>query len=136
MEAGYSKTSLSKKLGIKEGFKIIVYNPPDYYFDLFEDLPDQVIRLEKFENGKADFVHVFCTRVEELEGVLSKHIAALKLNGALWVSWPKGASKLPTDLNRDLIRDRVLKTGLVDIKVAAIDTVWSGLKFVYRLKNR
>jgi hypothetical protein len=136
MDVGYSKTALGKKLGIKEGFTIILHNPPGNYFNLFADFPERVVLLEKFKDGAADFIHVFCTRLDELESVLTDCTIALKKNGALWVSWPKGASKLPSDLNRDLIREHVLKTGLVDIKVAAIDPIWSGLKFVHRLKNR
>ncbi len=134
--AGYSKTPLAKKLGIKAGMQILLYDPPGHYFDLFEDFPDRVERLLQIELENADFIHLFCTGLEELQKVLEKYSKALRINGALWISWPKGSSQLPTDLNRDLIRETVLKTGLVDIKVAAIDKDWSGLKFVHRLKNR
>ncbi len=136
MKAGYSKTSLEKKLGIKAGMQILLYDPPVHYFDLFDDFPDQVIPMTQIENGNADFIHLFCTGFDELKQVLERYSKAMKKNGALWISWPKGSSQLPTELNRDLIRETVLKIGLVDIKVAAIDRDWSGLKFVHRLKNR
>ncbi|WP_236262849.1 hypothetical protein [Aggregatimonas sangjinii] len=84
-----------------------------------------------------DFIQFFCTRIIELETTLHDYLRKMKKTGLLWISWPKGASKIKTDLNRDIIRSFVLKTtGLVDVKVAAVDEDWSGLKFVYRLENR
>ncbi len=135
--AGYSKTPLGRKLGIKEGFRAMLYNPPKHYFDLFADWPDDVELVEKARTEQIDFMQFFCTRMTELEKVLGNYKDSLKKNGLLWISWPKGTSKIETDLNRDIIRDYILKTtGLVDVKVAAIDQDWSGLKFVYRLENR
>lgn len=134
--AGYSGTPLAKKLGIKEGFSILLYNPPEHYWDLFSDLPPELTILNKEEAQSADFVHIFCKTTDELTSIASKYKAALKMNGALWVSWPKGTSKIKTDLKREPIRDHLLSIGLVDTKVAAIDNDWSGLKFVYRLKDR
>ena len=135
--AGYSKTPLVRKLGINKGFKVVLHNPPMYYFNLFEKWPDEVEILKVKGPGQVDFLHLFYTRMSELERTFPDYQVALKKNGLIWISWPKGASKIETDLNRDLIRDYVLKTtGLVDVKVAAIDRDWSGLKFVYRLENR
>ena len=84
----------------------------------------------------ADFIHLFCTSFTQLESIAEQYKKALKKDGMLWVSWPKGKSSIPTDLKRDPIREYFLGIGLVDIKVAAVDEDWSGLKFVYRRKDR
>lgn len=137
MTAGYSGTPLGKKLGIKEGFIIKIYDAPDHYFELFDDLPSDLI-YEKNEPkpGSLDFIHIFTKEQNDLSTLVPKAKEALKKQGILWVSWPKGASKIPTDVNREIIREMLLNIGLVDVKVAAIDETWSGLKFVYRLKDR
>ena len=134
--SGYSGTPLAKKLGMKEGFGIILYNQPEHYFDLFADLPENISVLKEGRAEEADFIHVFCTSFQELEEAVKKYKSSLKMNGMLWVSWPKGSSKIPTELKRDPIREYLLSIGLVDVKVAAIDEDWSGLKFVYRLRDR
>ncbi|MCD2258703.1 DUF3052 domain-containing protein [Psychroserpens luteolus] len=136
MNSGYSKTPLAKKLGIKSGYSFLLYNAPNHYFNLFEDLPDDINELTEASEKSADFIHVFCTTLEDLNKVIDHYKPALKTNGLFWVSWPKGSSKIKTDLKREPIRDLILNKGLVDIKVAAIDNDWSGLKFVYRLKDR
>lgn len=136
MSAGYSSTPLAKKLGIKEGFTLLAYNPPQQYFQLFSDLPASLQITEKTDSENVDFIHLFCTTMHELQSIGEKYKSALKKNGLLWVSWPKGTSKIETDLKREPIRDYFLSIGLVDVKVAAIDEDWSGLKFVYRLKDR
>ncbi|WP_405206376.1 DUF3052 domain-containing protein [Aquimarina sp. LLG6339-5] len=136
MPAGYSGTPLAKKLGIKEGSTILLYNRPDHYWNLFSDLPDKIKELKMVTDEQADFIHVFCKTLKELEKVIPVYKTALKKTGMLWVSWPKGSSKIPTDLKRDLIRTHILHSGLVDIKVAAVDDDWSGLKFVYRVSDR
>lgn len=135
-QAGYSGTPLAKKLGIKEGFSIILYNQPEYYFKLFTDMPKNLEQLEKDQLQDVDFIHLFCTSFEELKTVSERYKPRLKPNGLLWISWPKGTSGIKTDLKRDTIREYMLFIGLVDVKVAAIDNEWSGLKFVYRLKDR
>ncbi|MDH7445638.1 DUF3052 domain-containing protein [Aquimarina sp. 2201CG14-23] len=135
MPAGYSGTPLAKKLGIKKEFKCLFYNRPDYYLDLFADLP-KIVELNSIESEQADFIHIFCTTYEELQNTASKYKLALKKAGMLWVSWPKGSSKISTDLKREPVRECLIKIGLVDVKVAAIDEDWSGLKFVYRVKDR
>ncbi|MEX0290250.1 MAG: DUF3052 domain-containing protein [Flavobacteriaceae bacterium] len=132
--AGYSGTPLAKKLGIKEGQSVILVNPPEHYFELFESFP----QVEFAENGKEsiDFIHLFCSHLEELEKDFNPLKKALKKNGSLWVSWPKGSSKLPKDLDGNIVRRYGLSNGLVDVKVCAVDADWSGLKFMYRLKDR
>lgn len=136
MPAGYSGTPLSKKLGIKDGFSILLINEPSYYFKLFADFPEKINILKNPEAESADFVHLFCTFFNELTVLASSCKHSLKKNGLLWVSWPKGSSNIQTDLKRDPIREHLLSIGLVDVKVAAIDEDWSGLKFVYRVKDR
>lgn len=133
--SGYSKTPLDKKLGIKENFQCYFYNQPDYYFNLFETFP--VIKESKRPAiGSLDFIHVFVKSQKELETIGPKAKGYLKKDGMVWFSWPKGASGVKTDLNGNIIREYILGIGLVDIKVAAVDETWSGLKFVYRVKDR
>ncbi|MEB3346574.1 DUF3052 domain-containing protein [Aquimarina gracilis] len=136
MPVGYSGTTLAKKLGIKEGNVILLYNHPKYYFDLFSDLPQGLIYKNEITPESCDFIHVFCATFTELEKVAGIYKSALKKDGMLWISWPKGTSKIETDLKREPIREYLISIGLVDVKVAAIDEDWSGLKFVYRLKDR
>ena len=133
--SGYSGTPLAKKLGIKEGFKISIINPPEYYFKLFTDLPI-TIKIVRDPKQKKDFIHYFVK--EEIQ--LLKDIYLLKnqieQNGMIWISWPKKASKVATDITEDVIRAIALKNGLVDIKVCAVDEIWSGLKLVIPVKQR
>ncbi|MEM8765382.1 MAG: DUF3052 domain-containing protein [Bacteroidota bacterium] len=136
MNAGYSGTPLARKLGIKEGFHIVLHNAPGHYFELFSDLPENLEQLENPAVASADFVHAFLTSYKALQEQSGFFKSILKRNGMLWVSWPKGSSKIQTDLKRDMIREHLLQAGLVDIKVAAVDENWSGLKFVYRKKDR
>jgi hypothetical protein len=135
--AGYSGTPLVRKLGIKEGARVYALSAPDTYADLLEPLPDDVaIRRTLRAGAKADIVHIFAPDQRALVKVLDKAGEAIRPAGAIWVSWPKRASKVPTDLTEDVIRDIVLPRGLVDVKVAAIDETWSGLKVVWRVENR
>jgi hypothetical protein len=127
MASGYANTPLAKKLGTKEGFKIILHNQPIYYFKLFDQFPEKVEELDFSKKETADFIHLFCTSEEELANGVTKLKPALKKNGIFWISWPKGGSGLSTSINRDFIRDYVLDNGLVDVKVAAIDEDWIGL---------
>lgn len=136
MPSGYSGTPLAKKLGIKEGFVSAYYNKPDYYFELFDDFPQLASEAQHLDKESIDFIHVFCVRMDELQQVIPDYKEALKKDGLLWVSWPKGSSKIITDLKREPIRTYMLSTGLVDVKVCAVDQDWSGLKFVYRLEDR
>ncbi len=136
MASSYSKTPLAKKLGLKEEMKVLLYHPPSYYFDLFEDLPQSLTIESSGKNNSIDFIHIFCTTYQDFQEAASLHKNYLKKTGLFWVSWPKGKSKIPTNLKRDMIREFMLKIGVVDVKVAAIDENWSGLKFVYRLQDR
>ena len=136
MSSGYSGTPLAKKLGINEGAKIILYNTPEHYLALFSDFPANTEELFDIKSETADFIHVFCTTTDELGATVEKYKPTLKKSGMMWISWPKGSSAITNNLNRDFIREYMLENGLVDVKVAAIDEDWSGLKFVYRLKDR
>ena len=134
---GYSGTPLARKLGIKEGDTILLVNQPKHYKDLFADFPEHIVASKLSKPESINFIHIFCFTKNEMQLQLQKLKPLLKKNGMIWVSWPKGASKIETDLNREIIRDYMLsKIKLVDVKVAAIDPDWSGLKFVYRTKDR
>ena len=135
LTAGYSGTPLEKKLGLKPGFVIRLLNTPDYYFDLFTQFPE-ILMPEEDPIVKKDFVHFFTKESRELQQVLPELKKEIKQNGMIWVSWPKKASKVPTDITEDTIRDLALTIGLVDVKVCAVDQVWSGLKLVIPVKDR
>lgn len=135
--AGYSKKSLVEKLGIKPGAKIAILNAPADYEITLGPLPDGVECVESIQSGaELDFIQFFTTSRAEFLAQLDTLKAAIKPNGMVWVSWPKKASKMPTDLDENIVRAIALENGLVDVKVAAIDAVWSGLKLVYRVKDR
>lgn len=133
MPAGYSGTPLVKKLGIKEGFKVRFINKPKNYMDLLEEIPPAV---KQIKTGKADFVHIFTKSRKDLASELKKNMRSIEQDGMIWVSWPKKASKIQTDITEDVIREVALPMGLVDIKVCAVDDIWSGLKLVIRKENR
>jgi hypothetical protein len=130
--AGYSGTPLAKKLGIKPGTKVLALNAPRDYRDLLSPLPDGVAIAAKPNKAGADIVHLFVTSVAEYERDLPKARAAMAIDGAIWVSWYKKSAKIPTDVTEDIVRNRALKTDLVDVKVCAVSDVWSGLKLVVR----
>jgi len=134
-QAGYSGTPLAKKLGIKQGFVIRLINAPAHYFDLFIDFPQQ-ITINTDDNAGKDFVHFFTKNEEEYAQLLPILKNEIKSNGMIWVSWPKKASKVVTNMTEDLVRNYALKIGLVDIKVCAVDETWSGLKLVIPVKDR
>ncbi len=134
MSSGYSKKPLVKKLGIKEGAKIRIINSPQNYFKLLEDLPE--VEILDDNSSMADFIHLFSKSVEHFENQFFTIKNEIKKDGMIWVSWYKKASKIPTDLNEDIIRDTALSLGLVDVKVCAIDEKWSALKIVWRKENR
>jgi len=133
--AGYSGTPLAKKLGFKEGSRVFVFDAPGGHKKLLEPLPSEVI----FQNeaGKTtDIVHRFVTQASELKKQLTTLRKKLKPDAAVWVSWPKKSSKVATDITEDTIRALALPMGFVDIKVCAVDEVWSGLKLVVRKELR
>ncbi len=117
------------------GFKIHFANPPDNLQSLLGELPEKTTTIVEL-NGLVDYIHLFTKSKDELQTQLPILKAALAQNGLLWISWPKKASKVMTDLNENIVRDIGLQNGLVDVKVCAVDEIWSGLKFVYRLKDR
>ena len=140
--AGYSKTPLAKKLGIRASFSVKLVNAPEYYWELFADLPDD-IRVNDNAIKLHDFVHFFTKDEKELTRVLPKLKKEIVQDGMIWVSWPKksarllaGQAKMVCDITEQDVRDTALKIGLVDIKVCAVDEVWSGLKLVIRVKER
>jgi hypothetical protein len=133
--AGYSGTPLVKKLGIKEGDKIFTKNAPAHYWELLAPLPLGVEVSARLSN-ELDFVHLFTYEKNEMEKFLPTSMKKIKPNGMIWISWPKKVSKLPTDITEDVIREVALPLGLVDIKVCAVDEIWSGLKLVIRKENR
>ena len=123
-------------MGIKEGYYCFLFQIPKNYFDLLEAIPKNSQFDDGLTQSSYDFEHVFVTQMNELEEHWSKWKSALKKDGTLWISWPKGSSKLETNLNGNLVREFGLKGGLVDVKVCAVDEYWSGLKFMYRKKDR
>lgn len=133
--AGYSGTPLAKKLGIKEGAKLHLVRAPENYLKVIAPVPTGV-KVASRMSGDIDIVHVFSTQKSQLTQTLRVCLEKLKPDGAIWVSWPKKASKVTTDITEDTIREIALPMGLVDIKVCAVDEVWSGLKLVIRKENR
>ena len=133
--AGYSGTPLVKKLGIKPGQQIALLSGPPGYRKTLGALPVKVTCTEHLVD-KLDFIQVFVTSQAELKQRFKDAKRCLAMNGSLWISWPKKTSGMATDLNENLLREIGLGLGLVDVKVCAVDETWSGLKFVYRLKDR
>jgi hypothetical protein len=133
--AGYSGTPLAKKLGIKAGFNMLLINAPEHYFRLFTDLPAD-LTINNGDPASKDFIHFFTKQKDEYLNFLPKLKGQITSNGMIWVSWPKKASKVPTDVTEDIIRNFALQSGLVDIKVCAVDEVWSGLKLVIPVADR
>lgn len=133
--AGYSKRSLVDKLGIKSGCRIYFENAPSNYSNTLGPLPDNTTVLSSLQ-APLDVIQFFATRRAELEARFPFLKQALAQTGMLWISWPKGAAKVSTVLNENVVRVIGLKNYLVDVKVCAVDDVWSGLKFVYRLQER
>jgi len=133
--AGYSGTPLVQKLGIKGGMTIALLGAPDGFDDLLVGLPDDVV-VRRRSQGHLDLAVTFQTERAVLEGRLPTVLKALDRAGSLWVAWPKKASKVPTDITEDTVREVVLPIGLVDVKVCAIDPTWSGLKVMWRGENR
>ncbi len=135
LATGYSGTPLAKKLGIKPDMRIMIVNKPDEYDTFFEDWPDGVDILAQ-GTKEIDLIHFFTKSAEELTQTLLILRSQIKQNGMIWVSWPKKASKVPTDVTEDVIRDFALANKLVDVKVCAVSEVWSGLKLVIPVKDR
>src|SRR2546423_6789571 len=133
--AGYSKTPLPQKLGIKASMKVIPVVAPEGYGKWFAPLPDGISFADKPIAGSS-FVHLFTTERRTLEKELKRLRKLLDDAGILWVSWPKKASGVTTDITEDVIREVCLPLGFVDVKVCAVDETWSGLKLMIRRENR
>lgn len=133
MQPGYSGTSLIKKLGIKDTDKIRLINAPEAYFKwLGKDISSQVCD----KNEVPDVVHLFAKDYKAFEIALQKILEGIKPTTAIWISWYKKSSRIPTDFNEDLIRNYALQNNLVDIKVCAVNEEWSGLKLVIPVAKR
>lgn len=129
--------SLLQKLGIKEGDSVYLHQPPDDYRDLLgEPLPKNVSIIDHLKDQKVDFIHLFTHRINELEELLPEMQEKIVSNGMIWVSWYKKSSKLPTEINEDIIRDTALALKLVDVKVCSVSDQWSALKLVIRKELR
>jgi hypothetical protein len=133
--AGYSGTPLVSKLGIKPGTTIGLIGAPDDFDDTLGELPDGVTVRRRLQ-GRLDVIVAFYVERSALERRLPALRAALQPAGGLWLAWPKRASGVATDLSDTVVRELGLAAGLVDNKVCAIDAVWSGLRLVYRLRDR
>jgi hypothetical protein len=133
--AGYSRRTLVEKLGIKPRTRIAIVNPPRGYRATLGKLPAEVSVAAR-ARGVLPFIQFFTRTRAVLEVRFPALVRALARDGALWISWPKKASGVSTDVTEDVVRAIALGAGLVDVKVAAVDEVWSGLKLVRRLKDR
>ena len=134
MPAGYSSNPLYKKLGIKAGALVKTVNAPAQYRQLIgNDVP---AIFDNSASSGIDVIHLFTNSLKEYEQMLPVLMAQIKKDGTIWVSWYKKSSGLTTELTENIIRDTALAAGLVDVKVCAVDEDWSGLKLVFRLKDR
>lgn len=136
MSAGYSGKPLVEKLGIKERMFLHFINLPSKDFTkTWGTFPKEIQIVDKPKKD-LDLIHFFTTSSEEYRKKLHKLMGLIKPSGMIWISWPKKTSKIPSDMNENLIRNFALELGLVDIKVCAVDENWSGLKLVIRKENR
>jgi hypothetical protein len=130
--AGYSGTPLAQKLGIKKGHKIYLFRPPEYFCTLFDELPQDMEQVEEGQEASINYMHFFVIKARVLDFELQKILPLLKKVGLLWISWPKKTSGMQSEVDKGALLQKGREIGLVDVKVAAIDDVWSGQKFVYR----
>ncbi len=131
--AGYSETPLVRKLGIKASFRVALVKAPNEFAREL-DLPE--VKINSRSREPLDFVLLFVKSEKELRVAFSQYAARIKSSGMLWVAWPKKSSGVATDLSFNNVQAIGLAAGLVDTKICAVDEVWSGLKFVFRLKDR
>ncbi len=130
MSAGYSGTPLAKKLGIKPGHRLLLQDAPEGF------LPERPDEVTEVDTGPADVLVAFHTERAGVEEAIPRLRTQMEPNAGLWIAWPKRASKVPTDVTEDVVREIALRHRLVDNKVCAIDEVWSGLRLVIRLTDR
>ena len=133
--AGYSGTPLAKKIGIKEGSRIALVNAPQNFQSTLRELPEGVEFLKRTAKD-LHIILLFVLTERALAGDFAKLAGRLTANGMIWIAWPKKSSGVSTDLSFERVQRIGLDAGLVDVKICAIDDTWSGLKFVYRLKDR
>jgi hypothetical protein len=133
--AGYAGTPLAKLPGIKPGSRLAGSGAPANNQDLLAPLPEEV-RFDHTPGPTTDIAHVFATKRAELSRALREALQKIRSDAAIWLSWPKKALKVETDITEDIIREIALPMGLVDNKVRAGDEIWSGLKLVVRKENR
>ena len=131
----YSGTPLPQKLGIKAGHRLILLGAPEGFDATLGELPEHVT-VRTAARGTADVIVLFTTQRSRLEARIDTLGASIFPDGAVWVAWPKKASKVPTDMTEDVVREVCLPRGLVDNKVCAIDETWSGLRVVHRVERR
>jgi hypothetical protein len=132
--AGYSGTPLPRKLGLKPGMRLLALNAPPHFRALLADAPADLAGLSRV--APFDCAVAFAESAKELGAIFTRLEPKLAQNGMIWIAWPKKAAAMKTDLDENLVRNIGLDAGLVDIKVCAIDTTWSGLKFVRRVRDR
>jgi hypothetical protein len=135
MAAGYSGTPLARRLSLKDGMRVWWDGMP---ISVRDEIASEGMQLELLQTPETpvDAAHIFVTERADLESKLNQLLPQLDPAGMIWVSWPKKASNVPTNISEDAIRDIALPLGLVDVKVCAIDDIWSGLKLVVRRQNR
>ena len=133
--AGYSGTPLAKKLGIKPGIRLAFVRPPKTFAKELGDLPEGAKLVDSSEVS-IDVLILFVADFAALNRDFAAMATKIAENGMLWVGWPKKSSGIVTDVNENVVRDHGLSVGLVDVKVCAMDEIWSGLKFVIRVKDR
>jgi hypothetical protein len=133
--AGYSGTPLPKKLGIVAGTRLLLLNAPAHFTELLQPLPEGVVFM-RHAGPDVNIVHLFATERDALGAELTSLRRTLAPDAAVWVSWPKKTSRVPTTITEDTIRELALPLGWVDVKVCAVDAVWSGLKLVVRKELR
>lgn len=134
--AGYSSTPLPKKLGIKAGHRVLLDHAPSGFQDeTLGPLPDCQVNT-RAARKPYDVIVAFKRSISDLDKTLAGDIGRIDRSGSLWIAWPKKSSGVATDLDENIIRERALAAGVVDVKVCAIDEIYSGLKLVYRLKDR
>ncbi|QKK22957.1 DUF3052 domain-containing protein [Rhizobium hidalgonense] len=136
--AGYSGTPLVRKLGLVPGQTAALLGVPEAIGDIhgFGGFASVALALPETPRRAFDYMHLFVTEREALDSIAPTLFGALRPDGMLWISWPKKSSRVPTDVTEDVLREILLPTGLVDVKVCAVDEIWSGLKFVIRKELR
>jgi hypothetical protein len=132
--AGYSGTPLERKLGFKPGMTAALVDAPEGLEALLGEL--EGVTVKRTLRGRADIVLCFVTARRDLELRAARLRQAIAPDGSVWVCWPKRASKVASDMTEDVVREVLLPTGLVDVKVAAVDETWSGLKLMVRRELR